>query len=60
MEIGKIVVRVDAKYYRPTEVDLLIGDPTKSMEKLGWKPQYDLNALVKDMMESDLKIAEKQ
>ena len=60
LEIGKIVVRVDAKYYRPTEVDLLIGDPTKSMEKLGWKPQYDLNALVKDMMESDLKIAEKQ
>lgn len=60
MEIGKIVVRVDAKYYRPTEVDLLIGDPTKSMEKLGWKPQYDLNALVKDMMESDLKIAKKQ
>lgn len=53
-------MRVDAKYYRPTEVDLLIGDPTKSMEKLGWKPQYDLNALVKDMMESDLKIAKKQ
>ncbi len=55
LEIGKVVVRVDPQYYRPTEVDLLIGDPTKSKTKLGWKPQYDLAGLVKEMVESDLK-----
>lgn len=54
LEIGKIVVRIDPKYYRPTEVDVLIGDPTKSKTKLGWKPKYDLAALVKDMVQSDL------
>jgi GDPmannose 4,6-dehydratase len=54
LEAGAEVVCVDPKYFRPTEVDLLIGDPTKSMTKLGWKPKYDLAALVKDMMESDL------
>jgi len=56
LEIGKVVVRVDPEYYRPTEVDLLIGDPTKSKTQLGWKPQYDLAALVKEMVESDLKL----
>ena len=56
LEIGKVVVRVDPEYYRPTEVDLLIGDPTKSKTKLGWKPQYDLAALVKEMVASDLKL----
>ncbi|QRY58332.1 GDP-mannose 4,6-dehydratase [Sphingobacterium siyangense] len=55
LEIDKVVVRVDPQYYRPTEVDLLIGDPTKSKTKLGWKPQYDLAALVKEMVKSDLK-----
>lgn len=54
--IGKIVVEVDPKYFRPTEVDLLIGDPTKSKTKLGWEPKYDLPALVKDMMISDIKL----
>lgn len=54
LEIGKEVVAVDAKYFRPTEVDLLIGDPTKSKTKLGWKPQYDLAGLVADMMTSDV------
>jgi len=53
---GKVVVRVDPQYYRPTEVDLLIGDPTKSKTQLGWKPQYDLVAMVKEMVASDLKI----
>lgn len=52
--IGKTVVAVDEKYFRPTEVELLIGDPTKSMTQLGWKPKYDLKALVNDMMTSDL------
>jgi GDPmannose 4,6-dehydratase len=56
LPIGQVVVRVDPQYYRPTEVDLLIGDPTKSKTKLGWKPKYDLPALVKEMVESDLKI----
>lgn len=56
LPIGKVVVRVDPQYYRPTEVDLLIGDPTKSKTQLGWKPKYDLQALVKEMVESDLKI----
>jgi len=54
LEIGKEVVAVDPKYFRPTEVDLLIGDPTKSQTLLGWKPKYDLAALVKEMMESDV------
>jgi len=53
------IVAVDPKYFRPTEVDLLIGDPTKSKEKLGWEPQYDLNGLIKDMMQSDIKLMQK-
>ncbi|WP_294324284.1 GDP-mannose 4,6-dehydratase [uncultured Chryseobacterium sp.] len=56
LEIGKTVVSVDPEYYRPTEVDLLIGDPAKSKTQLGWEPKYDLQALVKEMVESDLKI----
>jgi GDPmannose 4,6-dehydratase len=57
---GQVIVKVDPKYYRPTEVDLLIGDPTKAMTKLGWKPKYDLAALVKEMVESDLEIFKKE
>lgn len=53
---GQQVVLVDPRYFRPTEVDLLVGDPTKSQTKLGWKPKYDLAALVNDMMSSDLKL----
>lgn len=59
VEIGKEVVAVDPRYFRPTEVDLLIGDPTKAREKLGWIPEYDLKALVKDMMQSDLKLMQR-
>ncbi|WP_184542684.1 GDP-mannose 4,6-dehydratase [Mucilaginibacter sp. FT3.2] len=54
VEIGKEVVSVDPKYFRPTEVDLLIGDPTKSKTKLGWTPKYDLKMLVEDMMTADV------
>lgn len=54
LEIGKVIVKVDPTYYRPTEVDLLLGDPTKSKTKLGWEPKYDLQALVKEMVSSDL------
>lgn len=53
------IVAVDPKYFRPTEVDLLIGDPTKSKTKLGWEPQYDLQGLVTDMMQSDIKLMKK-
>lgn len=56
---GTIVVQVDEKYFRPTEVDLLLGDPTKANTKLGWKPKYDLPALVKDMVHSDLHLMKK-
>jgi GDPmannose 4,6-dehydratase len=59
IESGKIVVKVDPSYFRPTEVELLLGDPTKAMTKLGWKPKYDLAALVKEMVDSDLKIFSK-
>lgn len=59
VEIGKEVVAVDPRYFRPTEVDLLIGDPTKAKEKLGWIPEYDLKALVQDMMTNDLKLMTK-
>ncbi|MEY3845523.1 MAG: GDP-mannose 4,6-dehydratase [Bacteroidota bacterium] len=54
LEIGKVVVRVDPSYYRPTEVDLLLGDPTKAKTQLGWTPEYDLAGLVKEMVHSDL------
>jgi GDPmannose 4,6-dehydratase len=53
---GKEIVFVDQEYFRPTEVELLIGDPTKSKTKLGWKPKHDLNSLVKDMMKGDLEL----
>jgi len=54
LKFGQTVVKVDAKYFRPTEVDLLIGDASKAREKLGWTPRYDLPALVSDMIQSDL------
>lgn len=54
LEVGKLVIAVDAQYFRPTEVDLLIGDPTKSKTKLGWIPKYDLAGLVQEMVAMDL------
>ena len=56
IELGKEVLSIDPAYFRPTEVDLLIGDPTKAKIKLGWELEYDLPALIKDMMQSDLKL----
>lgn len=56
---GKEVVAVDPRYYRPTEVDLLIGDPTKAQRQLGWKPHYDLAALVKEMVANDVDLFKK-
>jgi len=60
LKLGTTVVRVDPKYFRPTEVDLLLGDPTKSKTQLGWEPKYDLPLLVKDMIQSDLQLMKKQ
>ncbi|WP_320167914.1 GDP-mannose 4,6-dehydratase [Mangrovibacterium marinum] len=54
-----VIVEVDPQYFRPTEVDLLIGDPTKSKTVLGWEPEYDLKGLVEDMMQSDIKLMQK-
>jgi GDPmannose 4,6-dehydratase len=54
--IGKTMVSIDKRYFRPTEVDLLIGDPTKAKTELGWKPKYTLSMLVKEMVEADLKL----
>ena len=59
IEIGKEVLSVDPSYFRPTEVDLLIGDPTKAKEKLGWIPEHDLASLVKDMMKGDVSLMKK-
>lgn len=57
---GMEIVAVDPRYFRPTEVELLIGDPTKAKEKLGWVPEHDLNSLVEDMMKSDVKLMLKE
>jgi len=59
VEIGKEVIAIDPRYFRPTEVELLIGDATKAKELLGWVPEYDLKDLIKDMMKSDLKLMHK-
>ncbi|MDB4048314.1 GDP-mannose 4,6-dehydratase [Polaribacter sp.] len=59
IEIGKEVLSIDPAYFRPTEVDFLIGDPTKAKEKLGWVPKHDLASLVKDMMQSDVTLMQK-
>jgi GDPmannose 4,6-dehydratase len=60
LEEGKEVLAVDPKYFRPTEVELLIGDATKANTQLGWIPEYDLQDLVKEMMESDVKLMQKE
>ncbi len=56
LPVGKKVVCIDPIYFRPTEVDLLIGDATKAKTKLGWQPKYDLNTLIKEMVESDIQL----
>jgi GDPmannose 4,6-dehydratase len=56
LTIGQILIEVDPVYFRPTEVDILIGDSTKAREILGWKPKYTLNELIKDMISSDIKL----
>jgi GDPmannose 4,6-dehydratase len=60
IELGKEVVSVDEKYFRPTEVELLIGDPTKSKTKLGWVPKYDLQGLVQEMVAADVDLFKRE
>ncbi len=57
LKVGDVIVRVDPAYYRPTEVETLLGDPAKAREKLGWTPQTSFQELVREMMNSDLKEA---
>lgn len=57
---GKVLIEVDPRYFRPAEVELLLGDSTKARTELGWKPKYDLQALVKDMVQSDYELAKKE
>lgn len=59
-KVGKEIIAIDPKYFRPTEVDLLVGDPSKSINKLGWKPKYDLDGLIEDMITSDLALFVKE
>ncbi len=56
---GKVVIQVDPRYFRPAEVDLLIGDASKARRQLGWNPSYDLDALVKEMVREDLQLFER-
>lgn len=60
LEIGKEIVKIDPAYYRPTEVDLLIGDSTKARTVLGWKPKFDLKDIVEQMVEADIQLFEKE
>ena len=59
LPIGKVVVKVDSRYFRPTEVDLLVGDASKAFNKLGWKPTYTLDELVKEMVAADIHLFKK-
>lgn len=58
-ETGQCIVQVDTRYFRPTEVETLLGDPTKAKEKLGWVPKITFEEMVHEMMESDLNMAER-
>ena len=59
-DIGRCVLEIDQHYFRPTEVDMLIGDPTKARQKLGWELKYTLSDLIKEMMESDIKLMRRE
>ena len=59
LKTGQVVLKIDPRYFRPTEVDLRLGDPSKAERELGWKREFSLQDLVDDMMESDLKLMQK-
>ena len=58
-ETDKLIVAVDPRYFRPTEVETLLGDPSKAKEKLGWEPKISLEQMVKEMMDHDINIAKR-
>lgn len=60
VKVGDVLLKIDPRYFRPTEVDLLIGDPTKAQTKLGWKPKYDLNSLTEEMVAADVALFNKE
>jgi len=57
---GKIIIEIDPKYFRPTEVDLLLGDPAKAKQKLGWEPKVTFEVLINMMVDADLQLAERE
>jgi GDPmannose 4,6-dehydratase len=59
IKTGKEILSIDPRYFRPTEVELLIGDPTKAKTQLGWEPKYDLQGLVSDMVRSDVTLVKR-
>lgn len=59
VKVGDSIVKIDPRYFRPTEVDVLIGDPSKAMQKLGWKPKYNLELLINEMVSSDINLFKK-
>ncbi len=60
LKVGDLLIEIDPMYYRPTEVELLIGDSTKAQTTLGWKPKYDLEALINEMVDADVELAKKE
>jgi GDPmannose 4,6-dehydratase len=60
LKTGQCILEIDPRYFRPTEVELLIGDATKARTVLGWKPKYDLDMLIKEMIDSDLELMKKE
>jgi GDPmannose 4,6-dehydratase len=58
-ESGRLIIAVDPRYFRPTEVETLLGDPTKAKQKLGWVPKISLEEMVHEMMENDLTLAKR-
>jgi GDPmannose 4,6-dehydratase len=58
-DTGEIVIRIDPRYFRPTEVQTLLGDPTKAKEKLGWEPSISLEEMIKEMIDNDIKESKK-
>ena len=59
MKAGDVIVRVDPRYFRPTEVETLLGDPSKARKKLGWHPEISIDQLIREMVEQDLEDARK-
>lgn len=57
---GKVLIEIDPRYFRPAEVDLLLGDASKAKAKLGWQPKYDLEALCREMVKEDLQEAKRE